>query len=89
MRSPDAPVRDRTPAGRQAHRWARIGLVTLGVWLAIAPFALAYHPAGVPARATINDVLCGVLVVALGLLSFPAPGPGRGPAREAERPPHR
>lgn len=82
----EARVRAQATTARVAHLWVRVGLLVLGVWLTIAPFALAYRPAGAPARATVNDVLCGVLVVALALFSLLAQGsPVRGRDRSARR----
>jgi hypothetical protein len=49
------------------------GLLSLGVWLSIAPYALAYQPAGVPLRATVNDSVVGVALVALALIGLGRP----------------
>ena len=51
-------------------RTTLLGLVNaaLGVWLVIAPFALHYHVPADPGRA--NDLLVGIAVVALAMLSM-------------------
>jgi len=52
----------------------------LGAWLVLAPWLLAYSG---EARATLNDLVVGLLVLSLSLL--PA---RRGPLREGRRPVH-
>ena len=73
-------VGTRSPVGRRANLLARVGLLVVGVWLTIAPFALEYSAV----QATVNDTLTGLLVVVLALFSLLVPGPnphGRGPGR--------
>lgn len=64
----------RAPVGGRANLWARVGLLVVGVWLTLAPFALGYGAEGADAAATLNDTLAGVLVVALALFSLLVPG---------------
>jgi SPW repeat-containing protein len=60
-------------AGRGAARtWALAGLLSLGVWLSVAPFALDYS--GGPSRAIVNDTVVGVAVVGLALVGLCRPG---------------
>jgi hypothetical protein len=49
---------------------ARLGLLSFGVWLTIAPFALDYQGAGAPPHAAVNDTVAGLAVVTLALLSL-------------------
>lgn len=57
-----------------AHQtWVFVGLLVVGVWLSIAPFALGYQSVGVPLRATVNDSVVGVAVVALALVGLCRP----------------
>lgn len=65
------------PVGGKANLWARVGLLVVGVWLTMAPFALEYRAEEADAVATVNDTVTGVLVVALALFSLLVPGPRR------------
>ena len=54
--------------------WTLIVLLLLGIWLSIAPFALEYRSAGVPLRASVNDAVVGVAIVALALIGLGGQG---------------
>ncbi|MGH3756869.1 SPW repeat domain-containing protein [Actinophytocola sp.] len=65
-------ARTRVRIDRRVNRWARVGLLAVGVWLTVAPFALEYGNEASVAP-TINDMLTGVLVVTLALFSLLIP----------------
>lgn len=65
----------RTARGRRLNFWARMCLLVVGVWLTVAPFALEYRVEESSVKATVNDTLTGVFVVALALFSLLVPGP--------------
>jgi hypothetical protein len=69
----EARGRGRAAGGRSVRTLVLAGLLSLGVWLSIAPYALAYQPAGVPLRATVNDSVVGVALVALALIGLGRP----------------
>jgi hypothetical protein len=55
--------------------WGSLGLVALGVWRIILPYAAGYTS---HTFALYNDIVCGVIVVVLGLWSAVDNGPGQG-----------
>jgi hypothetical protein len=69
----DARGRIRASGGRTVRTWVLAGLLSFGVWLSIAPYALEYGTAGVPLRATVNDSVVGVAVVGLALIGLGRP----------------
>lgn len=70
MSSQGTRGRVRGPGVRAVRTWVLSGLLVLGVWLSIAPFALEYQADGVPLRATLNDCAVGVAVVGLALVGL-------------------
>lgn len=48
--------------------WARIVEILLGVWLIASPSIFRSGETGM--RGTVNDLLCGILVVVLAVFSF-------------------
>lgn len=48
--------------------WARIIEILLGVWLIASPFLFRQAETGM--RGVVNDLICGVAVIILALLSF-------------------
>lgn len=73
MSSREVSGRTRAP-GVVAWNWMLVGLLLVGVWLSIAPFALEYRAVGIPLRATVNDSVVGAVVVVFALIGLSRPG---------------
>ncbi|MFC4852694.1 hypothetical protein [Actinophytocola glycyrrhizae] len=73
MPTREARSRVRAPRAGSVRTWVLAGLLSFGVWLSIAPFALEYQAGDVPLRATVNDSVVGVAVVGLALVGLGRP----------------
>ena len=77
-----ALVRAATPARSAAFGLANLGL---GGWLIAAPWVLNYNDAIDAPRATWNDIIVGIIVAALALISMGSGLFGRSSGRSASR----